>query len=79
MVVNLLFLIGDPGAGTPSTSCTPPIGTDCLAGSYWSSTVYSDFPQYYAWYEYFASGGSNQSFDDKGLQLGVRCSRALTL
>ena len=80
MVVNLLFLIGDPGAGTPSTSCTPPIGTDCLAGYYWSSTELSDFPQNYAWVEYFASGGGGFQYNvDKSSQLGVRCSRALTL
>jgi hypothetical protein len=80
MVANLLFLLGDPNAGTPSTSCTPPSGTDCLAGYYWSSTEYSSFPQDDAWVEYFvSSGGSYQSNFDKGIQLGVRCSRALTL
>ena len=80
MVVNLLFLIGDPGAGTPSTSCAPPIGTDCLAGYYWSSTEFSGFPQDVAWLEYFASGGGSvQGYGNKGTQHGVRCSRALTL
>lgn len=78
MVVNLLFLIGDPNAVTPSTSCIPPGGTDCLAGFYWSSTEYSSVPQGIAWNEYFASSGG-QDYEDKGYQLGVRCSRALSL
>lgn len=80
MVANLLFLIGDPGAGTPSTSCIPPSGTDCLAGDYWSSTEFSTSPLSYAWDEYFApGGGSHQDFTIKNFRLGVRCSRALTL
>lgn len=81
IVANLSFLIGDPNSITPppSTSCTPPSGTDCLAGYYWSSTEYSAIPQIFAWYEYFSTGGSFQDFDFKNFQLGVRCSRALTL
>lgn len=33
---NLAMLIGEPNATTPSTSCLH--GSNCLAGSYWSST-----------------------------------------
>lgn len=80
MAPNLSFLFGDPSVSTPSTSCTPPSGTDCLAGGYWSSTEYSGNPQYDAWYEFFNSvGGSFRITTPKYVQLGVRCSRALTL
>ena len=79
MVGNLSFLLGEPGAITPSTSCTPPSGTDCFAGYYWSSTERSYNPQNYAWLEYFSTGGSLQGLTNKDVQLGVRCSRALTL
>jgi hypothetical protein len=51
-----------------------------IAGSYWSSTEGSSSPQNYAWYQYFASTGSSQSFYVKDLPFfGVRCSRASTL
>ena len=51
-----------------------------LAGFYWSSTEYSGVPQLGAWYQYFASGGgSGQDDTVKSAQLGVRCSRALTI
>ncbi|WP_412758143.1 hypothetical protein [Legionella bozemanae] len=80
MLGGLSFLLGDPGAATPNTSCNPPSGTDCLAGYYWSSTEGSLVPQSGAWNEYFASGGgSGQDYVIKYVQLGVRCSRALTL
>lgn len=80
MVANLSFLLGDPSVGTPSTSCTPPSGTDCLAGTYWSSTEASVNPQFRAWAENFVFGGSSVLFDDiKDDQLGVRCSRSLTV
>lgn len=80
MVANLSFLLGDPSLATPSTSCTPPSGTHCLAGGYWSSTQRSDDPQIFAWFEYFASGGGSiQGLNSKNNQLGVRCSRALAL
>ncbi|MDR3441822.1 MAG: fibronectin type III domain-containing protein [Legionella sp.] len=49
-----------------------------LTGSYWSSTESSGSPQFNAWVEYFASG-SAQFNGNKGIQYGVRCSRALTL
>lgn len=79
MLGNLSFLLGDPGAGTPSTSCTPPIGTHCLAGIYWSSTEYSTAPLIGAWDQAFSSGGASfQYFITKDYQLGVRCSRALS-
>ncbi len=55
-------------------------GMSTPAGRYWSSTESSDGPQELAWNEYFAPmGGSNQTSYFKTYQLGVRCSRALTL
>jgi hypothetical protein len=55
-------------------------GLNAPAGNYWSSTESSYFPQNDAWIQFFASGGgSNQGTDGKNGQLGVRCSRALTL
>lgn len=79
MVASLAFLLGDPNAATPSTSCTPPAGADCLAGNYWSSTQYSGIPQSGAWYESFTTAGSHQFLTlVKSNQYGVRCSRALT-
>lgn len=79
MLGSLSFLLGNPGAATPSTSCTPPSGTDCLAGNYWSSTETFFFPQPDVWDEVFSTGGSGQGNNAKGNQLGVRCSRSLTL
>jgi hypothetical protein len=82
MTGSLAFLIGDPSAGTPSTSCSPPNGTNCLTGAYWSSTQYSEtnFPTIAAWYEIFnATGTHGQSVSYKLTQVGVRCSRALTI
>lgn len=54
-------------------------GLSAPAGFYWSSTVGSSNPQGDAWYQFFASGGSLQDYGLKAGQLGVRCSRALTL
>lgn len=79
MLRGLSFLLGNPGAVTPSTSCTPPSGTDCLAGYYWSSTESSFVPQGIAWSEYFTTGGGIQNPNNKNILRGVRCSRALTL
>ena len=76
MLASLPFLIGDPGAATPSTSCLK--GSNCLAGYYWSSTEYSGNTQNYAGFESFTSRGSNQFFYDKVSPLGARCSRAFT-
>jgi hypothetical protein len=79
MVDNLPSLIGDPGAATPSTSCSVGGSGSCLAGHYWSSTEASVNPQFSAWSQYFASGGgSNQTIATKSATLGVRCARALT-
>ena len=79
MVGSLSFLIGDFTVVTPSTSCNPPAGTDCLAGYYWSSTEYSTSPQISSWYEAFFNGGSSQNpGSPKSTPLGARCSRALT-
>lgn len=75
---NLSFLLGDPGAETPNRSCSPPDGTHCLAGYYWSSTEYSAIPLFGAWYELFSAESNSQNYGIKNLQLGVRCSRALT-
>ncbi|MDI1351700.1 MAG: hypothetical protein PSV35_02865 [bacterium] len=77
---NLYYLLGDPGATTPSTSCSPPSGSTCLAGYYWSSTESSANPQNDVWYERLATSGTNvQIKTSKNNQLGVRCSRALTI
>ena len=55
-------------------------GLSSIAGNYWSSTEVEGFPQGLAWLESFAWGsGSVQDSYNKGGQLGVRCSRALTL
>ncbi len=78
MSANLSFLLGDPTAGTPSTSCNPPSGTNCLAGYYWSSTELAFNPQNHVWFEYFSLAGSTQDAGSKDTPLGVRCSRALT-
>lgn len=79
MITNLFFLRGDPDAATPSTSCNPPSGTQCLAGLYWSSTEFSDDPQDQAWNALFDSSGILPGSNvDKAFALGVRCSRALT-
>ena len=48
-------------------------------GFYWSSTETSGNPQGSAWVEAFSTGGSVQFIFGKGNELGVRCSRALTL
>ena len=80
MLTGLAFLLGDPSAAPPSTSCTPPSGTDCLAGVYWSSSEYSFNPQSRAWVQVFnANGSSSHSNFLKTASLGVRCSRDLTL
>lgn len=77
IVDNLGLLLSDPN-NNPDTSCS--YGTNCLAGSYWSSTEYSFSPQDNAWNEYFASGGGSLQYGSaKFNQVGVRCSRALTL
>ena len=80
MLDNLSSLIGNPGAATPSTSCSWGSSGSCLAGYYWSSTQAAVSPQYYAWTQYFATGGGNsdQFYLTKDNKLGVRCARALT-
>ena len=78
MAGNLPALIGYPGAATPSTSCSPGAGSDCLAGFYWSSTEYSGLPQNDSWSEGFTSTGSSALILPKNFSFGVRCSRALS-
>ena len=73
IVTNLAGLVGT----TTTTDCL--FGANCLSGYYWSSTEYSSLPQNFAWGQFFSSGGSGQNGDDRGGQLGVRCSRALSL
>lgn len=69
-------LIGDINAANPMTSC--PVGTNCLAGEYWSSNEWSILPAL-SWFEYFGSNGASlQSIEAKFTLLGVRCARALT-
>lgn len=54
-------------------------GLNLLGGWYWSSTEFSGSPSGIAWSQLFASsGGSAQSFNNKGSLLGVRCSRSLS-
>jgi len=78
IVSQLPDLLGDPDAANPSTSCI--YSANCLAGFYWSSTEVSGGPSVVAWYQDFASGGSSfQNYAFKGVTIGVRCSRALTL
>ncbi len=74
MISNISFLIGDSISGTPSTSCSPPSGTDCLAGNYWSSTEFSGSPMVFAWSQLFDVSSSRNAFA-KGTLSGVRCSR----
>jgi len=72
--------LGAPTLQNIQSSLIDSSGLSAPAGDYWSSTEYSGDPQLSAWFEYFASGGgSSQSFVSKSVQLGVRCSRALTL
>jgi hypothetical protein len=77
IITQLGSLVGDPGAGTPGTSCT--YAANCLAGYYWSSTEGSFLPQFFAWEQYFDSvGGSVQDYVNKDIVDGVRCVRVLT-
>jgi hypothetical protein len=78
MLGNLAFLIGDASAIVPDTSCSPPAGTSCLAGGYWSSTTSAANPQLSAWGAFLSTAGSSQTTVVKQQALGVRCSRALT-
>ncbi|HHF0578356.1 TPA: hypothetical protein ACPHXX_000565 [Legionella anisa] len=50
-----------------------------LGGLYWSSTEKSANPQFDIWEQFFSPTSSDQSDVPKLFQLGVRCSRALTL
>ena len=78
---------------SPSNNCTdgttsmlyqlrllsPAVGGFVNTGYYWSSTeVDGPVAAIVAWYQRFSSGGS-QSFGNKRILLGVRCSRALSL
>jgi len=78
IVGSLSFLLGDSNATTPSTSCTPPSGSACLAGFYWSSTESSIDTSLLVWIQELRSGGSSFQIDgtDKSQRFGVRCSRA---
>lgn len=49
-----------------------------ISGNYWSSTEYSDLPQFAAWIQYFASSGDYQGGIGKVNDDGVRCVRGLT-
>lgn len=54
-------------------------GLNLLSGSYWSSTEDSSSPLNYGWGEFFASGDGSVLNKYKSNQLGVRCSRALSV
>lgn len=75
---SLAFLIGDPFAVTPSTSCSPPSGTECIAGYYWSSTESSFTPSSIAWIYRLGSDFNDYLSGPKSERYGVRCSRNLT-
>lgn len=50
-----------------------------ISGFYWSSTEESSLPKYFAWFQYFASSGDFQVFNDKNYAgIAVRCVRSLT-
>ncbi len=73
IVDNLPDLIGHPASMDPDTSCV--YGSNCLAGSFWSSTEFSTFSADNAWVEGFDSTGSGQGNGVKYYLMGVRCSR----
>ncbi|MGL6029299.1 MAG: hypothetical protein ACRC0M_05905 [Legionella sp.] len=71
---------GAPTLQNIQSSLIDSSGLSAPTGDYWSSTEGSSIPQARAWGEYFASGGGGVQYNvSKGSQLGVRCSRALTL
>jgi hypothetical protein len=77
---SLSFLLGDLNAGSPSTNCNPPMGSECMGGLYWSSTEYSSFPDMSVLVPQLSTSfsGLNGAFV-KEFTLGVRCTRSLTL
>lgn len=76
MIATLPFLVGDWTVATPATSCSPPSGTQCLAGIYWSSSQEAAFAFNGVWVERFHTN-SDQDPLGKNNRLGVRCARAL--
>ncbi len=86
MMTNLPNLLGvaDSSTGALSTACAwgnnGLSSTNCLAGYYWSSTEASADAQYLAWGQFVdsVSGNVHVGVQKEG-QLGVRCSRALSL
>jgi len=70
---------GAPTLQNIQSSLIDSSGLSAPAGYYWSSTERSNSPQFIAWIQLFASGGGSQFFDYKSNQLGVWCSRALTI
>ena len=77
IVTNLSAIIGYFNVTNPGNSCS--IGTNCLAGPYWSSTENGLNTAGFSWAENFESGSSSQPIATKDFPYGVRCSRALTL
>lgn len=72
--------LGAPTLQNIQSSLIDSSGLSAPAGYYWSSAEVSASPQTVAWGQLFASGGGSiQDVVTKSLQLGVRCSRALTL
>lgn len=78
VVSSLAFLRGDTSADTPKTSCSPPRGTDCLAGFYWSSTETPSDAQFASYLEYLSTVGTFKVSEGKESPNGVRCARVLT-
>ena len=78
MVDNLPELLG--GSCTFGSPHCLQSNSDFGQGYYWSSTESSLLPQEVAWLQFFGSGGSSfQTSGGKFNEVGVRCSRALTL
>jgi hypothetical protein len=72
---NLPYLLGDPNAGAPTTSCL--FGANCAVGPYWSSTQSAGSPNF-AWLQFFDSSGSFSVENAKEINFGARCARVLT-
>ena len=70
---------GAPTLQNIQSSLIDSSGLSAPVGDYWSSTEYSFSPKRFVWFQLFAPNGNNQDFIVKSTQLGVRCSRVLTL
>ncbi len=79
IVGSLPFLIGSEASSTPSTSCNPPTGANCLTGGYWTSTEQTNPGSLlFAWQESFDTITTNPLGNSKEFRFGVRCIRVLS-